>query len=201
MRYTTSWPWASHIVTSFLVVDTFGLCHYCTVTETDLIVYEFSRFKVERGDFSHFLSQFALEKLPTGRRLRMMMNSILFCIQGYEQDEREIHCIPEIRSFYRTFHEQWPYWLYFCNLDDDNLKIMTLCCLDSFIAVKRDGNTMTQAEFDGQELLAFLSRDFAPTNLVCERAEMFEDRIEQRTKAILEYFRLPYQPHGETPPR
>lgn len=162
------------------------------MTDTDLIVYEFSRFKVERGDFSHFLSQFALEKLPTGRRLRLMLNSVLFCIQGYEQDDREIHSIPEVRSFYRAFHAQWPYWLYFCNLDDDTLKMMVLCCLDSFIAVKRDGSTEVQVEFDVKELLAFLSRDFAPMNLVCERAEMFEDRIEQRTKAIFEYFRLPY---------
>ena len=29
-------------------------------------------------------------------------------------------------------------------------------------------------------------------NRVCERAEMFEDRIEQRTKAVFEYFGLPY---------
>lgn len=162
------------------------------MTETDLILYEFSRFKVERGDFSHFLSQFALEKLPTSRRLRLMMNSVLFCIQGYEQDDREIHSIPEIRSFYRAFREQWPYWLYFCNLDDDTLKMMVLCCLDSFIAVKRDGQSEVNVEPDVGEFLAFLSRDFAPMNLVCERAEMFEDRIEQRTKAIFEYFRLPY---------
>jgi hypothetical protein len=29
--------------------------------------YEFSRAKVERLDYSHFLSRFAPEKLPTGR--------------------------------------------------------------------------------------------------------------------------------------
>lgn len=162
------------------------------MTETDLIVYEFSRFKVEREDFSHFLSQFALDKLPTARRLRLMMNSILFCIQGYEQDDREIHSIPEIRDFYRAFHQQWPYWLYFCNLDDDTLKMMVLCCLDSFVAVKRDGQSEVNVEPDVKELVAFLSRDFVPMNLIGERAGMFEDRIEQRTRAIFEYFGLPF---------
>ena len=34
-----------------------------------LVFYQFSRSKVVRGDFSHFLDQFAPEKLPTGRRL------------------------------------------------------------------------------------------------------------------------------------
>lgn len=33
---------------------------------SDLIFYEFSRSKVERGEFRHFLGQFAFDKLPTG---------------------------------------------------------------------------------------------------------------------------------------
>ena len=32
----------------------------------DLILYQFSRSKVERGDFSHFLSLYAADKLPEG---------------------------------------------------------------------------------------------------------------------------------------
>ena len=36
----------------------------------DLILYQFSRCKVERGDFGHFLDRFAFDKLPTGRGLR-----------------------------------------------------------------------------------------------------------------------------------
>jgi len=34
---------------------------------TDLIFCQFSRAKVEHDDFSHFLSVYAPEKLPTGR--------------------------------------------------------------------------------------------------------------------------------------
>ena len=79
------------------------------MTDADLIFYQFSRDKVERGEFSHFLSLYALDKLPTGRRLRLMMNSMVFCIQGWDDDPREIHDIPEIRRFYRAFHEAWPY--------------------------------------------------------------------------------------------
>jgi hypothetical protein len=33
----------------------------------DLISCQFSRSKVERGDFSHFLGLYAPHKLPTGR--------------------------------------------------------------------------------------------------------------------------------------
>lgn len=42
----------------------------------DLVIYQFSRAKVECGDFSHFVGIYAPEKLPTGRRLREMMNTL-----------------------------------------------------------------------------------------------------------------------------
>jgi hypothetical protein len=63
----------------------------------DLICYQFSRSKAERGDFRHFLGQYTPDKLPTGRRLRDMLNGFVFALEGWDNDPREIHTIPEIR--------------------------------------------------------------------------------------------------------
>jgi len=38
-----------------------------------------------------------------------------------------------------------------------------------------------------------------PMNLMCEQASMFEDRIYDRTKAVFEYFGLPFD--VEPPPK
>lgn len=160
--------------------------------DSDLIFYQFSRSKVERGDFRHFLGQFAPDKLPAGRRLREMMDHMVFCIEGYDEDPREIHSIPEIRRFYRAFHEAWPYWLYFCNLEVDTLKAMVFCCLPSFSEMKVDGKEQVALSFDPLDILEFLKKDFPQMNLLCQRAEMFEERIEQRTRAIFEFFNLPF---------
>src|SRR5882724_2960195 len=43
--------------------------------DSDAIFYQFSRSKIERCDFSHFLGLYAPEKLPGGRRLRAMTNT------------------------------------------------------------------------------------------------------------------------------
>ena len=160
--------------------------------DADLIFYQFSRDKVERGEFSHFLSLYALDKLPTGRRLRLLMNSMVFCIQGWDDDPREIHDIPEIRRFYRAFHEAWPYWLFFCNHDVDTLRTMVMCCMDSIVSLKVDGQPQVGVEHDRLELLHFLSHDFAPMNLICDRGQMFERLIYDRSKAVFEYFGLPF---------
>jgi len=159
---------------------------------SDLICYQFSRSKVERCDFSHFLSLYAPDKLPEGRRLRDMMNCFVFCIEGWDDDTREIELIAEIRRFYSAFHEAWPYWLYFCNFDVDTLKAMTMCCLPSINAMQVDGKTKVAVTCDPLDLLNFIKRDFMPMNLMCEQAEMFERRIYDRSKAVFEYFGLPF---------
>lgn len=159
---------------------------------SNLVVYQFSRSKVERGDFSHFLGLYGLEKLPTGRRLREMMNTVTFTVDGFDNDPREIYSIPEVRRFYAAFHDAWPYWLYFCNLDSEEFHMMVLCCLPSIAAVKVDQNPKVNVEYDALELLKFISADFVHMNQICDRGGMFEIGVYERTKAVFEYFGLPF---------
>jgi hypothetical protein len=160
--------------------------------DSDLIFYQFSRSKVERGDFSHFLNLYAPDRLPTGRRLREMMDRMVFCIEGYDEDPREIHSIPEIRRFYLALHNAWPYWLYFCNLEVGTLKAMVFCCLPSLIAMNVDGRDSVAITCDPLDILSFLKQDFAAMNAICERAEMFEERIYERSKQVFECFGFPF---------
>jgi hypothetical protein len=158
----------------------------------DLILYQFSRSKVERGDFGHFLDLYAPDKLPMSRRLRDMMNTFVFCIEGWDSDPREIHMVPEVRRFYLAFHEAWPYWLFFCNLDSDTLRAMAMCCLPEVNTMQVDGQTKVAVTCDPMKILNLLKQDFLPMNLLCERAEMYDERIHDRSKAVFEYFGLPF---------
>jgi hypothetical protein len=121
-----------------------------------------------------------------------MMNRFVFCIEGYDSDLREIHLIPEIRRFNSAFHVAWPYWLYFCNLEVDTLRAMVMCCLPGVSTMQVDGQTKMAVTSDPLALLKFIKRDFMPMNLMCERAEMPERGIYDRSKAVFEYFSLPF---------
>ena len=158
----------------------------------DTIFYQFSRSKVERGDFRHFLSLYAPDKLPEGRPLRDMLNCFVFCIEGWDSDPREIHLIPEIRRFYSAFHDAWPHWLYFCNLDGDTLRSMVTCCLPDVNTMQVDGDTKVAITFDPLDVLNFLKHDLMAIYAMCDRAEMFERGIYERSKAIFEHFGLPF---------
>ena len=121
-----------------------------------------------------------------------MMNAFVFCVEGYDDDLRDIHCIPEVRRFYAAFHAAWPYWLYFCNLEVDTLKAMLPGCLREITAIKVDGRAGVGVQFDPLELLHFIPQDFAPMNLICERGGMVERGIYDRAKRVFEYFDLPF---------
>ena len=163
-----------------------------------LIVYEFSRADVERGDFSHFLSLYVPAELPTGAELRAMMNQFILLIDGYNEDPHEINSIPEVRRFYQAFHKAWPYWLYFCNLDTDEFRMNVLCCLPSLSVLKVEGHPNAAVNYDRLELLRFVSEDFGPMNEICERAGMSERHIYDRSKAVFQYFGMPF---NSEPPR
>ncbi len=165
---------------------------------SELIFYQFSRSKVERGDFGHFLNLYAPNQLPNGRKLRDKLNGFVFGIEGWDDDPREIHTIPEIRRFYSAFHAAWPYWLYFCHLEVDTLRAMTMCCLPSVETIQVDGQPNVAVTCDPLDLLNFIKRDFLPMNLMCERAKVSERGIYDRTKAVFEYFGFPFD--GGPPP-
>jgi len=128
----------------------------CAMSETELIVYQFSRMKIEQVDFAHCLSLYTPKNLPAGPRLKAMLGRMLFCIEGYDTDPREIYLSPEVRRFYAAFHQAWPYWLYFANLDTDGLNGMVICCLNSFTTLKVDGEDHCGVEYDPLELVRFI---------------------------------------------
>jgi len=159
---------------------------------SDLILYQFSRDRVETGDATDFLSRFGDSALPTGKKLEAMMNSVALMIDGYNHDPREIYAIPEVRAFYKQLWEVWPYWLFFCNLDSENLMMMVMCCLESLDALKVKGQSQVKVSISPLEVVRFISGGFVPMNEMCERAGMSERQIFDRTKAVFEYFNLPF---------
>ena len=159
---------------------------------SDLILYQFSRDRVEAGDAKDFMSRFGDSSLPTGKKLEAMMNSVALMIDGYNHDAREIYAIPEVRAFYKRLWEVWPYWLYFCNLDTENLMMMVMCCLESLDALKVKGQSQVKVSISPLEVVQFISGGFVPMNEMCERAGMSERQIYNRTKTVFEYFNLPF---------
>ena len=70
--------------------------------------------------------------------------------------------------------------------------MMVMCCLESLDALKVKGRDQVNVSIDPLEVVQFISGGFVPMNEMCERAGMSERQIFDRTKAVFEYFNLPF---------
>jgi hypothetical protein len=154
-----------------------------------LAAIELSRPAIEAGDFSEFLETFGLEHLPTGPALRPFFNSFAFVADGFDEDQREIYEIPEIRAFYRSFRQAWPFWFFARDLEMPSLQALTFCCLASLRVVRRKGAPIQRVHLDQGELADFVLDNFEGMNLLFRHAGMTERENPDRSQRVFEYYR------------
>ena len=153
---------------------------------------------------------FEVETLLTGHgEFKDGLFQLLLCHFG-EQRKRLLHihdgihpehflarlCLTAKGAVHKLLWQRWPDWLYFCNLDTENLMMMVMCCLDSLDALKVQGQPHVQVQINPLEVVQFISGGFVPMNEMCERAGMNERQIFERTKAVFGYFNLPFDVEG-----
>ena len=155
------------------------------------------RPEIEALDLGPFLRRFGGSALPEGAELAALMGRFTFIVHGYDDAPHEVYAIGEVRAFYRKLWDEWPYWLFFCDLRTEGLMMMTLCCLKELSGTKRLGEPSAKVEIDPLELIRFNSDGFIPMNDMFERAGESEMAIYRRTKAVMEYYRFPFD---EPPP-
>jgi hypothetical protein len=165
--------------------------------EQEPIILVFPRAEIEPLNLAPFLRRYGTKVLPRGKALAGLMGRFNFIVHGYDDDPQEIYAIEPVRALYRKLWEEWPYWLFFCDLQTEGLMMMTVCCLTKFSAAKKAGEPETRVEVDPLELLRFVSKGFMPMNEMFERADQAEMAIYSRTKAVMEYFGFPFD---EPPP-
>ncbi len=156
------------------------------------IVVVFGKQQVKQRKLAHFLKHYGTDVLPEGPELAKLMGTFQFFVEGWDHVPEEVYAIPDIRKFYAHFHKSWPYWFYFCDLRTETLQMMTFCLLPNLQGFKRLGEPQAAVEYDPLELLSFITQNFAPLNLMMDRAGMSEMDIYQRSGDIFRYFGLPY---------
>lgn len=130
--------------------------------------------------------------MPSGDELKALMGVFAPLVAGYNDDPREVYVIPEVRKFWRTFHEQWPYWLFFFVAQKEVMAPMMWCRMDSFTVLNMDGKENCAVQFDKREVVKILSNDFGYMNELCNRAGMTDAECYDRTAEIFKVFDVPF---------
>ena len=85
---------------------------------------------------------------------RKFAHRIHLCVDGYNDDPRELSEIPEVVTLFRHIDEAWPYALHFFALDDHSLDVVFMTII---------GTTNTNAEHEGKPIHDFDRTRFRAT--------------------------------------
>lgn len=114
-----------------------------------LIVFEIDRASILKKDTLFFTEFWDLPRIARARRLRDVFGKVHFHVSGYDNDDRGIVEIPEVRDYLRALTDAWPYFFYADNLETGFLVELLKCMLPSLTVIVRDTNSLnatTQVE-------------------------------------------------------
>jgi hypothetical protein len=102
---------------------------------------------------------------------------------GYDDVNLEIYEIPEVRQFIANLDQSFPYWLFFLTKKTPGLQAVTLCFLPPFLTPQARERILPQRLAD---LLS--NRWFPAMEYICRAVGFSEDRIEQLTNDVADYY-------------
>lgn len=81
-------------------------------TEPAFVVLVITRKEVESGSIGSVLERLHV-LTDTRENTLLYRESLVFQVDGYDDDPRELAEIPEVRAYFHRLAVEWPHWLWF----------------------------------------------------------------------------------------
>ena len=106
------------------------------VKEADLLYFEVTKEEVMNKHYKRLLESLKVLS-QAGKHGR---EKLIIAFYGYDNDEREIYTIPEIRDFVKEIYERYSYIFYFLTSIDSNRTIIYACLNDCELFKQENSN-------------------------------------------------------------
>ena len=157
-----------------------------TKWEPDFIDLVASRSDVEATNTEEMLR--SLNKINSSRDNALRFRGAVdIAVHGYDDDDRELFEIPEVRRYYKLLTEQFPYFFFFLNLHQPTLKVIAFCLCDAHLV----GNG--RVEIDNLKLTNFIQNHFTGLNAVFHEYGLdndYPDLNREISEEVIRYFEL-----------
>ncbi len=87
-------------------------------------------------DTHYFLKFWDIGRIAKANRLHDMFGKVRFMVDGYNDDERELFEISEVRNFLSQLTDKWPYFFYAADLEDRFLNYLIKCLVPRLSVVR-----------------------------------------------------------------
>lgn len=153
----------------------------------DRLLIKIARTEVEAGDIAPVLQQLAF-MTETRELAERWEGRVAMVFAGWDADPREVVEIPEVRRYFASLTEAWPYWLHFIEKVGDSLPlVLGLLCLGHREAIAP--GLIGWAFDDLEEVRKQLMLLFLRQNALYERlglSESINQRITEEVAQLLE---------------
>lgn len=152
--------------------------------------YQIHRDSVLACDPEKFIETFDVERIAAAGRLRELRGIVHVGINGWDDDERALHEIPEVRAYIQRLDREYPFLAYALTTKSDALKTISLCLVPTSMTRRDDTDgARFAATFDTHTYHQILQRWFRDFDRACAMARGFS-RLEhgQMTAELAEYF-------------
>ncbi len=154
-----------------------------------IITYQISRFEIENGMTERIVHDLRVE--PDNPLIRCGMDRVIFSVEGYDDDPRELFMIPEFRNYIVKVQKDQPAWIYFAALDSHWLKMIALCLVNNATAVTDKQMQRSKLSFSGKDLFEFIDGQVDPFFNLCAMAGVSPENARKRFQAVCESFGMP----------
>lgn len=156
--------------------------------ESGIILLGVDRSEIEQLDFSGFKT---LHKRLTvnDEMIKKCRGKLSFVIFGYDDDQRELYQIEEVREWTKQVIPIFKIWGYFLNLEENisrfsGLMVLQLCSVDIMIKGPNKDNTGFLIEPDGEQTLNLMTSLFGWLNDFSDKYNISEEINKEHTEKI-----------------
>lgn len=152
--------------------------------ESDLIVVEVSKREVLSGAVGDTVDRL-MHLSDSANLTRKFRDNLILVVDGYGEDPRELHQIPDVVAFVRAVTRQWPYWFHFLEKDGPSIgMILQLLCDQQ--EVRNEGTLLgygfkSRAQLSEQMMLLFNA-----LNRLCECHRFSPEEAIETTNKVME---------------
>lgn len=116
--------------------------------ELAIVILSIRREDIETGNLASALER--LHVLTDSREnVLRYREALVFQVDGYDDDPRELSEIPEVRAYFRKLTDEWPHWVWFLHRRLGAIPLLfALLCR---VTVLRGPDTERQTAFESTE--------------------------------------------------
>lgn len=149
-------------------------------------VLRIARALVERCDVGPVVNTLR-DCVATKTEALSSFQSLVLSMEGYDDDPRELHEVPEVRAFFATLASQVPWWVHLPTRDFGSITVWVFCLTSHRSPMTKEGDRIS-VELDSQDMTRHIAKSVTAAAMLYHELGYTEAEAEKAITILGETF-------------